>query len=40
MFIGRERDLKDLFAFSSLEQLNGLESMFGLQFENLVLNNL
>ena len=31
---------KDLFAFSSLEQLNGLESMFGLQFENLVLNNL
>ena len=30
----------DLFEFSSLEQLNGLESMFGLQFENLVLNNL
>ena len=31
---------KDLFEFSSLEQLNGLESMFGFQFENLVLNNL
>ncbi len=31
---------KDLFAFSSLEQLQGLEPMFGLQFENLVLNNL
>ena len=30
----------DLFEFSSLEQLKGLESMFGLQFENLVLNNL
>lgn len=30
----------DLFEFSSLEQLRGLESMFGLQFENLVLNNL
>jgi len=31
---------KDLFEFSSLEQLKGLEQMFGLQFENLVLNNL
>ncbi len=30
----------DLFEFSSLEQLEGLESMFGFQFENLVLNNL
>ena len=30
----------DLFEFSSLEQLEGLEAMFGLQFENLVLNNL
>ena len=30
----------DLFEFSSLEQLNGLESMFGHQFENLVLGNL
>lgn len=31
---------KDLFEFSSLEQLRGLEAMFGIQFENLVLNNL
>ena len=31
---------KDLFEFSSLEQLKGLESIFGLQFENMVLNNL
>ena len=31
---------KDLFEFSSLEQLKGMEAMFGLQFENLVLNNL
>ena len=31
---------KDLFEFSSLEQLRGVESMFGFQFENLVLNNL
>ena len=30
----------DLFEFSSLEQLKGLETMFGIQFENLVLNNL
>ena len=30
----------DLFEFSSLEQLEGREAMFGLQFENLVLNNL
>lgn len=30
----------DLFEFSSLEQLNGLETMFGLQFVNLVLGNL
>ena len=30
----------DLFEFSSLEQLEGLESMLGFQFENLVLNNL
>ena len=31
---------KDTFEFSSLEQLKGLETMFGLQFENLVLGNL
>ena len=31
---------KDLFEFSSLEQLKGLETMLGLQFENLVLGNL
>ena len=31
---------KDLFEFSSLEQLNGLDVMLGLQFENLVLGNL
>ncbi len=31
---------KDLFEFSSLEQLSGIEGMFGLQFENLVLGNL
>ena len=31
---------KDVFEFSSLEQLKGLETMFGLQFENLVLGNL
>ena len=31
---------KDLFEFSSLEQHRGVESMFGFQFENLVLNNL
>ena len=31
---------KDLFEFSSLEQLSGLDGMFGLQFENLVLGNL
>ena len=30
----------DLFEFSSLEQFKGLEGMFGLQFENLVLGNL
>jgi len=29
-----------LFDFSSLEQLPGLSGMFGLQFENLVLNNI
>ena len=31
---------KDLFEFSSLEQLKGLDVMLGLQFENLVLGNL
>ena len=31
---------KDAFEFSSLEQLKGLDAMFGLQFENLVLANL
>ena len=31
---------KDVFEFSSLEQLRGLDTMFGLQFENLVLANL
>ena len=30
----------DLFEFSSLEQLKGLDAMFGFQFENLVLGNL
>ena len=30
----------DLFEFASLEQLNGLGTMFGLQFENMVLGNL
>ena len=31
---------RDLFEFSSLEQLNGLDTMLGIQFENLVLGNL
>ena len=31
---------KDLFEFTSLEQLKGLDAMFGFQFENLVLGNL
>ena len=30
---------RGLFAFSSLEQLQGLQTFFGLQFENLVLNH-
>ena len=30
----------DLFEFTSLEQLKGLDAMFGFQFENLVLGNL
>ena len=30
----------DLFDFTSLEQLKGLDAMFGFQFENLVLGNL
>ena len=31
---------RDLFEFSSLEQLKGLDTMLGIQFENLVLGNL
>lgn len=31
---------RGLFDFSSLEQLHGLDGMFGLQFENLVLNHI
>lgn len=31
---------RGLFDFSSLEQLHGLDGMFGYQFENLVLNNI
>ncbi len=31
---------KDLFEFSSLEQLKGIEAIFGHQFENLVMGNL
>ena len=31
---------RDLFEFSSLEQLKNTESMLGVQFENLILNNL
>ena len=31
---------KDLFEFTSLEQLKGADVMFGFQFENLVLGNL
>ena len=31
---------RGLFNFSSLEQLHGLDGMFGYQFENLVLNNI
>lgn len=30
----------DLFEFTSLEQVRGIDTLFGLQFENLVLNNL
>ncbi len=35
----RQAIAKELFKFSSLEQLNGWETMLGLQFENLILNH-
>lgn len=36
----REAIMRGLFEFSSIEQLPGLQTFFGLQFENLILNHI